>query len=466
MEIWIIWWNLISLFRGQFNRQRTFLWFATCVAAFCVRGDKAGVTSFVRAFGLKKSCYDCLRNFFHCSGVNLNAIARKWMEIVVNHFPGVAKVNGRICLIGDGLKYPKSGRKMPAVKRLHQQSESNTKPEFIMGHSFQVIGLLCMINRYALCVPLVARIHEGLLFSAKAKTTLLDKMLKLLQELLVDNYGAYFIVDAYYCSSKIVKGLIDKNHHLITRARSNAVAYESPPKSPQRKRGRPRKYGKKLKLKNRFRKDKMTGIDSPVYGEKNVRIAYRCLDLMWRPTASLVRFVLVEHPLRGRIILMSTDLTLEPAKIIELYAYRFKIEVSFKQAIYTLGTYQYHFWMKAMKPIKRNQGDQKLHNKSDSYQQQVLRKMKAYHSYVQCAVIAQGTLQYLAAMHNELIWKHFGSWLKTIRPGVLPSENVCSIAMNNTIPDFLTGSLQNDKLQKFIRSRIDLNRAEGSRLVA
>ena len=100
------------------------------------------------------------------------------------------------------------------------------------------------------------------------------------------------------------------------------------------------------------------------------------------------------------------------------------------------------------------------------HQQQVRRKMKAYHCYVQCAMVAQGTLQYLAANHNDLIWKHFGSWLRTISPGVLPSENVCSIAMNNTIPDFLAGSLQNDKLQKFIRSRIDLNRAEGSRLVA
>ena len=55
-----------------------------------------------------------------------------------------------------------------------------------MGHSFQVIVLLCMVNCYALCVPLIARIHEDLLFLAKAKTTLLDKMLNLLQELLVD----------------------------------------------------------------------------------------------------------------------------------------------------------------------------------------------------------------------------------------------------------------------------------------
>ena len=210
----------------------------------------------------------------------------------------------------------------------------------------------------------------------------------------------------------------------------------------------------------------MTIIDSPVYSERNTSIAYRCIDLMWRPTASLVRFVLVEHPMRGRIILMSTDLTLEPAKIIELYGYRFKIEVSFKQAIHTLGAYQYHFWMKAMKPIKRNQGDQKLHSKTAHYQQQVRRKMKAYHCYVQCAIIAQGSLQYLAACHQELIWKHFGSWLKTIRPGVLPSENVCSIAMYNTITEFLAGSFKNNKLQKFIRDRIDLRRAEGSRLIA
>ena len=31
---------------------------------------------------------------------------------------------------------------MPAVKMLHQQSASNSKPEYIMGHSFQAISLL------------------------------------------------------------------------------------------------------------------------------------------------------------------------------------------------------------------------------------------------------------------------------------------------------------------------------------
>ena len=33
-------------------------------------------------------------------------------------------------------------RKMPVVKRLHQVSNSNTKPEYIRGHSVQVVSLL------------------------------------------------------------------------------------------------------------------------------------------------------------------------------------------------------------------------------------------------------------------------------------------------------------------------------------
>ena len=35
-------------------------------------------------------------------------------------------VNGRLLLVGDGLKVPKEGRKMPAVKKLHQESSAHS----------------------------------------------------------------------------------------------------------------------------------------------------------------------------------------------------------------------------------------------------------------------------------------------------------------------------------------------------
>jgi hypothetical protein len=49
---------------------------------------------------------------------------------------------------GTASNSPSGGKKMPGVKLLHQQSESNTKPEYIMGHSLQAIGLV-VHRRYA-----------------------------------------------------------------------------------------------------------------------------------------------------------------------------------------------------------------------------------------------------------------------------------------------------------------------------
>src|SRR4030042_1039895 len=91
--------------------------------------------------------------------------------------------------------------------------------------------------------------------------------------------------------------------------------------------------------------------------EKKVMVRYRILDLLWKSVGRLVRFVLVIHPNRGRKIFLSTDLSLSGLQTIELYGVRFKIEVSFKQAIYTVGTYAYHFWMSAMTPRPRRSGN-------------------------------------------------------------------------------------------------------------
>ena len=95
-------------------------------------------------------------------------------------FPDPLRVNGRLVLVGDGIKVPKRGKKMPAVKLLHQQSDSNTKPEYIMGHSLQAVGLLVHAANSVFSVPLAVRIHEGLVWSNRDKRTLLDKMLGLL----------------------------------------------------------------------------------------------------------------------------------------------------------------------------------------------------------------------------------------------------------------------------------------------
>ena len=334
------------------------MWFALAIAGFVARGDLLGVTSFVRCLGLKPKGYDSLLRLFHSPAVKLEELSRAWLVLLLKLAPSVVMDGERICLIGDRIKRSKSGRKMPAVKRPHQSSDSNTKPEFIMGHSLQALGLLCKVGKCAFCVPLIGRIHEGIVACNAHKTTQIDRMMLMVINLLGTSIKATVILDAYYSSGKVVKSLIASGHHLVTRCRSATVAHLplEPAKQPQG-RGRPRKYGAKVWVVEHLQAMAPIPMKTSLYGDGSPTAVYRFADLLWRPSGRIVRFVLVDHLARGRILLMATDTGADPERVAELYSYRFKIEVSFKQSIHTIGAYQYHFWMQSMVPIKRNGGD-------------------------------------------------------------------------------------------------------------
>jgi hypothetical protein len=467
--LWMDWWNLVCDLRSACARTRTFLWMALCLAGMSIRKDLLGVTSIVRALGLAPACYDRLLDLFHSPSLDLNKLTRAWCALVFRAHPGILRVNGRPVLVGDGIKVAKAGRKMPGVKKLHQPSESNTKPEFIFGHSCQAVALLVHALSSVFALPLAGRIHEGTVFSNRDHRTLLDKMILLLDSLGIQQ-PFYFVADAYFASRNVVRGLLAHGNHLVTRVKSNSVAFfpaTPPPPNRPRPKGRPAKYGQKIQVAALLQQTaRLQEASSPVYGEKGVILKFRAADLLWRPVGILVRFVVVLHPLRGAILLMCTDLTLPPLDIIRIYGLRFKIEVSFKQALRVLGAYAYHFWMAAMTPLRRVSGNQYLHRKSDDYRNAVRRKIAAYHRHIQLGLIAQGLLQILSAMKPQLVWQSFGSWIRTVRPGLAPSEQVVAIALRNTFPEFLASAAKTVNLVKFLRDRLDLSRAEGTNLAA
>ena len=229
--------------------------------------------------------------------------------------------------------------------------------------------------------------------------------------------------------------------------------------SPEPRRGRPRLYGAKLHLKELWNdRDRFRSAPSPIAGETRLHIRYRCEDLLWRPVGRLVRFVWIDHPLRGRFLLMTTDVGLDPLQVLLLYSYRFRIEVSFKQALHTIGTYAYHFWMQDMTPRRRGSGDQYLHHTDDDYRRLVRRKMDAYHRSIQLGCIAQGLLQHLAVNRRKEVWRHFHSWMRTMNPGAPPSEAVVAEALRGALPDFLVRAPDAHALKKFLLDNADQQR--------
>ena len=106
-----------------------------------------------------------------------------------------------------------------------------------------------------------------------------------------------------------------------------------------------------------------------------------------------------------------------------------------------------------MKPLRRRNGNPHLHRESLQYRNDIKRKLNGYHSFIQAGIIAQGLLHCLATVFPKLVWDSFGSWLRTIRPGIPPSELVVATALRQRLPAFLLDDPECSFFAKFILDR-------------
>jgi hypothetical protein len=93
----------------------------------CCRSDNLGVTSFVRVLNLRGDSYHRFLHLFHSKALNLDVLTSCWVRLCLVVFRPFM-VGQRLVCIADGIKAPKEGKRMPAVKLLHQESQNNTKP--------------------------------------------------------------------------------------------------------------------------------------------------------------------------------------------------------------------------------------------------------------------------------------------------------------------------------------------------
>jgi hypothetical protein len=453
-------------FRCCFSRKAAFYWFVIIVVGFIVRFDHQGVTSFIRWLFLDPQYYDPLLRFFRSSAWSINCLLSHWAMMVVRLYP-IIKFNGRLLLIGDGIKVCKEAKKMPGVKKLHQDSENSGKGEYIHGHHIGFVGLLIGYLSKAFCLPMHGQLHEGVEAVRPAEgvngkpATIVTRMAHLVVQTAINTgHLCYVALDAYFSTGPAflifkaaVNDMGEQLVHIVTRAKDNYVGYLDREFSDK-------KFHEddKVKLMDYFEfPEFFEKVELTIYGQRKT-IEYCCLDLLWKPINDWVRFVCVRDG-DSCYILMSSDLKLPATEIITIYSYRSKIEVMFLFLKHLIGGFCYHFWTKVLPKLKRG----KKHNLSTLSKpdlEKADRTVKAIEGFVNLAGIALALLQYLALTQAPAIWDSYQGWLRT-RSSDIPSEGVVQSVLQAEffctvwkVPTCLTLRIIRKKFRKSLLDRV------------
>jgi hypothetical protein len=166
-------------------------------------------------------------------------------------------------------------------------------------------------------------------------------------------------------------------------------------------------------------------------------VSILALNLLWKPTGGLIRFVFAVTR-RGPIVLMGSDLHQDPVTARELYCVRTWIEVMFYHLKHLIGAFQFRFWSNKMpRHSRRPKTNRTLTAPTTQDLGTVQHCWEAYERFVMLGAIALGLLQLLALKFSSTIWQQHVGFLRT-RSRALPSERtVKQVITPQLVRDFL-----------------------------
>jgi hypothetical protein len=245
----------------------------------------------------------------------------------------------------------KWGRKMEAASWQHDPmspAPKGGKPPLAFGHCWVMLGLLRPHGERWLFLAWAAWLFRPPKVTPQdQQETKLELVVRRLKEWKLPTWLRLRVVaDGAYGKRTLVDGLRAQGHHVISRLPGNAVLFEIPTPPQEKRRGRPRFYGEKRAMPHFAALAATAPLQTlRLYGRDwRVRVAafrQRSRALGGREI-QLVVVIREGTRVSKPIFLFTTDLTLTPEQVVELYAARFAIELGFRdlKQHFGLGHYQ------------------------------------------------------------------------------------------------------------------------------
>lgn len=259
------------------------------------------------------------------------------------------QVHGALLAAVDTLLIAKNGRKMPGIQKWKDHSGNADRGDSIRGHHWALLGLIAfspLWQRY-LCFPLLMLLISGQLNPCRfivdpngvaTLATFWDSVLPLIWQLhrQLNHAPLRVVADAYFSKAPFIQPLIDQSIQVVSRLRKDAVGWDDP--SPDQRSDA--KRGRKWKLAQLLAQFPAQTVTVRLYG-KLVTVKAVCREIWLRDIDRKIKVVVIEG-IKEPILLLSTDLTLTIAQIIEIYGARFTIEIAIRdlKGYFGLADYQ------------------------------------------------------------------------------------------------------------------------------
>ena len=238
----------------------------------------------------------------------------------------------------------KFGQKIFGCGYHFNHAKKNNCSKYVWGHEWLVMGLIYFSKLFDkwLCFPFLAQLFVPQKYlpkdrEYKSTIDLAVDMVKYLKDNIKQTI--ILVADGYFAKRKLLKTCYELNITLISRLQSNAALFlPFFPKSAN-KRGRPRKYGKRLASLPTMAKSKkgFNNLILKLYGKKR-QIRVKRIDAIWKPAGQIVQVLIVFYENKKKpAFFFCTDLSFSVQDILVRVAARWSLENIFKDIKEHLG---------------------------------------------------------------------------------------------------------------------------------
>lgn len=338
------WEVLLAPFRPLFTAPG-YRCFCAFVLAFAHLDGRLHVTQVLLTGLLDGRHFTCAYRFLREGAWSVAAVRKQLWTLCRDR---CAQAGGRFFVAIDDTVSAKFGKRFAWLGWHHDPMNRQHPKKLTHGHCFVCLAGLAEqrpAHFVALFLSCALYVQEKVCAGKRAFATKLILAAQLATELgLGPGQVLVVVADGAYARKPFVQAIWVAGRHVVSRLRRDTVFYDLPParKSKKRRRGAPRKYGRKHKAREwAATMQRWQAVTLRLYG-KEAHLRLKSRVVLQRTLKVKIRLVAIQWGDRPLVFLFSTDTQLTAGEIVRAYCARFSIETGFRDAkqSFRVATYQ------------------------------------------------------------------------------------------------------------------------------